>query len=108
MLLGRAEDAEALARLVGHLLAVLRADATVLGVVVLLALHTLDVVGERGRQVALSCFAGRSNTWFETIAGNQRTCSHASAMSSDTCAGAHAMTLISDGSRPASSAAART
>ena len=56
----------------------------------------------------LSYLESRSNTWFETIAGNQRTCSQAAATSSDTCAGAQAITFSSAGSRPASSAAART
>jgi hypothetical protein len=54
---------------------------------------------------------GRStdtSPWLETIAGNQRTCSHASARSSPTCAGAQHSTFTSAGSRPASSAARRT
>ena len=41
-------------------------------------------------------------TWFDTIAGNQRTCSRASAMSSVMWLGAQTMHLSSDGSRPAS------
>ena len=46
-------------------------------------------------------------TWFETIAGNQRTCSRASARSSVTWLGAPTMHFNCDGSRPASSAALR-
>src|ERR687886_100701 len=46
-------------------------------------------------------------TWFETMAGNHRDCSRASAMSSETWLGAPTMHLSSDGSRPASSAARR-
>ena len=46
-------------------------------------------------------------TWFETIAGNQRTWSRASARSSVTWLGAPTMHLSCDGSRPASSAALR-
>jgi hypothetical protein len=44
-------------------------------------------------------------TWFETIAGNQRTCSRASARSSEMWLGAPTMHLSSVGSRPTSSAA---
>ncbi len=43
-------------------------------------------------------------TWFETIAGNQRTWSRASARSSVTWLGAPTMHFSCDGSRPASSA----
>src|SRR5919197_268660 len=46
-------------------------------------------------------------TWFETIAGNQRTCSRASARSAPMWLGAQTMHSSSDGSRPASSAARR-
>ena len=46
-------------------------------------------------------------TWFETMAGNQRTCSRASARSSEMWAGAPTMHLSCPGSRPASSAARR-
>ena len=61
-----------------------------------------------GGRSAGSCFESTSKTWFETIAGNQRTCSQLSARSSLTCAGAQHITFTSDGSRPASSAAPRT
>jgi hypothetical protein len=46
-------------------------------------------------------------TWFDTMAGNQRTCSRAAAMSSVICEGAPTMHFSSLGSRPASSAAER-
>ncbi len=46
-------------------------------------------------------------TWFETIAGNQRTCSRASAMSSLIMLGAPTMHFSALGSRPASTADAR-
>jgi hypothetical protein len=46
-------------------------------------------------------------TWFETIAGNQRTASRASCMSSVTMLGAQTRHWSSSGSRPASAAAAR-
>src|SRR5256885_1397516 len=44
-------------------------------------------------------------TWFETIAGNQRTCSRASARSSETWLGAQTMHSSASGSRPSSAAA---
>jgi hypothetical protein len=46
-------------------------------------------------------------TWFETIAGNQRTCSRASARSAVTWLGAQTMHSSASGSRPSSSAAFR-
>ena len=46
-------------------------------------------------------------TWFETIAGNQRTASRASCRSSVTMLGAQTRHSSSSGSRPASTAAAR-
>src|SRR5262249_25742928 len=48
VLLDRPEDTEALARLVRHLLPVLRPDAAVLRIVVALPLHLLHVFGQRG------------------------------------------------------------
>ena len=46
-------------------------------------------------------------TWFETIAGNQRTWSRACAMSSEMWLGAQTMHCSASGSRPSSFAAVR-